>query len=282
MGISERCALFYSDLKSALQETERFKGRNWTVFANHAKGNDLLDLGPDIGKVRFPSSAAEIPNILIMDTGTLPTADGGAPSPPSYRPHAQPDKPEHMGHIMKIYSEDLPKMGYKFSYTNAATNQKSLNPHALARRATLIIVLGESTTNREKGTLDPGSIKELQKFPLYALLNTVLAPERGPVVLWIGDWSDGSPIIEMVMNGNRSVPNFNAPLVDAALEKVSIKQKKEIDKDASQDAAAALEKVSVEQKEENDKEAPQDAAAATTTKKRIRRTRKKKKSKKIP
>ena len=95
-----------------------------------------------------------------------------------------------MGHIMKIYSEDLPKMGYKFSYTNAATNQKSLNPHALARRATLIIVLGESTTNREKGTLDPGSIKELQKFPLYALLNTVLAPERGPVVLWIGDWSD--------------------------------------------------------------------------------------------
>ena len=58
----------------------------------------------------------------------------------------------------------------------------------------------------------------------------------------------------MVMNGNRSVPNFNAPLVDAALEKVSIKQKKEIDKEASQDAAAALEKVSVEQKEENDKE----------------------------
>ena len=71
VGISERCALFYSDLKSALQETERFKARNWTVFANHAKGNDLLDLGPDIGKVRFPSSAEEIPNILIMGVGLI-------------------------------------------------------------------------------------------------------------------------------------------------------------------------------------------------------------------
>ena len=53
--------LIFTAVKAAFEETERFKGRTWKLFANHVHGQGPLKLGPEIGDLSFPKTAKEIP-----------------------------------------------------------------------------------------------------------------------------------------------------------------------------------------------------------------------------